>query len=395
MRDTERGGRPRAPGEPSGPWTGRVEVEELPPQAVVPRGSPRLGITGTIAVVAVVGLLAGGFGMLGGRPRPSPTPEWNVGSPNVPAPTPPRVVHVGPQITPWMECSDPPVGPPSIQLQVDGQPHEGILEAVDADFMSIPSGPMRGLPDDLGEPIEVPADVISELWIGQGACAVAWTIGLARGERHELLIPLESQANEERDPSFAAQNRFPLVLAPHEDSQDVLVAVFDMSNRIVRASWPIRIPPLPPPIGMLISEETGASMPMVSGCDVTMTLANQFSEDLNPCVDDVGDPPTDTWVLDSGKALEFRLASPYESWGLETYQAVCGRLSGPSFYPDPQPECFTLLDPSGSDVFEFFAPRAPGRWILAVSTCGSTPASRPPGINRICGTWYASIEVRE
>lgn len=353
----------------------------------MPRGTPRLGITGTIAVVAMVGLLGAGFGMLGGRPDASPTPDWQLSSPT-PQPTPPRVVH--PQVTPWTDCGRPRALPESIDLQIDGTSYGADIEEMDPEFFGIPSGPMRGLPDYSGaDRIEVPVDLISELWIDRGACAVAWSIDLVRGT--QLLIPLDFQGNPDHDPSLAAQNRFALDLYPYADGDYILVAVFDLGTTVVRASWPIYVPSLDAPTALLLTEE--GEVPVVMGCDVTLTLGTRLTQDLNPCADDVGDPPTETVLLEAGEPFEFRLESPGGSWQIDDVGGICGGLLGPSFVAEDA--CIARVFPGAGGTIQFRAPRTAGRWIIALSACGSsTAASQPLGRNSICGTWYASIEVR-
>lgn len=366
--------------------SGHVEVEELPAQAVIPRGTPRLGLTGTIAVVAMAGLLAAGFGVLGGRPSASPVPSRQAGTQSAPPPPTPRVVFPGPQVTPWTDCAAPPAGPPAIELQVDGKIHGGLVEEVDPASFDMPSGPVH-LPDHSGsERIEIPADLVSEVWIDGGVCAVAWSLTLVQGS--EVLAVLDSQANLGRDPSVAAQNRFALQLNAYANAPYILVGRFHLGTMAIRASWPIRVPPLPIPAGLLRSDD--GEVPAVMGCDVTLWLANQLTQDLQPCVDDVGDPPTETMVVEAGEPIEFVLEGN-GAWQFDGASATCGRLLGPSFLGVG--DCRTGVAPDPNAGGGFISPRKPGRWVLALSACAWVDASRP-GRNQVCGTWYASIEVR-
>lgn len=384
--------RPRTPGEPSGPWSGHAEVEELPAQAVMPRGTPRLGLTGTIAVIAMVGLLAAGFGMLGGRPDASPdgqaasTPSSPARSAS-PAPTPPRVVH--PKVTPWTECGRPRALPPSIDLQVDGTRYAGTIEEMDLAFFGIPSGPMRGLPEySEDQRIDVPVDLISELWIEQGVCAVAWSLGLVRGT--QVFLPLDFQGNLDRDPLLAAQNRFPLQLYPYADGDYILVAVLDLGTTVVRASWPIHVPSVDVPTAFLLTDDD--QVPAVMGCEVFILFANHVGDDLNPCADDVDDPPTETAVVKAGSLIRFWMTGAGDPWQVDDASAICGRLEGPSFVPGE--ECLARVFPIQEGGAAFRVPRREGQWVVSISGCGWTEASRPVYRNQVCGSWYVNIAVR-
>jgi hypothetical protein len=82
-------------------------------------------------------------------------------------------------------------------------------------------------------------------------------------------------------------------------------------------------------------------------------------------------------------------------WQLSSLVVTCGRLAGHSFVPLPQTGC--LLEAS---VTSFRAPSALGPRILAIGACAGQPtdavaAGEPFYSNRVCGTWYANVDIRE
>jgi hypothetical protein len=386
VRDAQRGARPAPPGAPNDPWGSRPEVEELPAQPVVPRGTSRLGLGGTIAVVGVVVLLAAGFGVLGGRPEATPVPTRGGAAVASTAPVPTPFPGT-PAVTPWIECAESPSAAPEITLQINGQAAPGYVEVLvrTASEGHVVPSPARPGRSPATTEIEVPADVITQVWVEGGACAVQWRIGLR--DDAGGVVTLDYQPNELSIPEFAAQNRFALAVAPHAGADYDLVAELVFETMTVRARWRISIPALELPVAVV--HTASGPVAAVEGCDVTLTLGNGWSEALSPCVDDVGEPPVESAVVHPGERLEFRL----EGWGApDAGLAVCGRLNGPSFVAVPVPGC--LMDSAAPAPFVFDAPHELGRWIVALSACASQAASLGVGQNRICGTWYASIHVQ-
>ncbi len=373
VRETSRAPAPKRGEQGGQAWGGAVEVEELPAQSVLRRGTPRLGLGGTLAVGAIVVLLAAGFGVLGGRPETSPAPSRAAlvdptGDPGPPA---------GPRVTPWIECAEPQATAPNVFLQVDGVPMAGVMEVQDGLDGSLPP-PAVSFP---GVPIEVPVDVRSELWIEDGVCAVAWTIGLL-DDQHLEVVP-----NSTHDPAHASQNRFELVLGPHPGGDRVLRAALVFPTLVVHATWPIRIVPVEQPVARV--HRNGDDVEPVMGCDVTLTLATGWTNDLNPCADDVGEPPLDAALVRRGERLVFEIVG----WQMDSGGVTCGRLFGPSFMPRPQRDCDLVMSSEEPLIFE--APTKRGRWTLALSACGTSEASAVAAFNVICGTWYANIVVGE
>ncbi len=68
----------------------------------------------------------------------------------------------------------------------------------------------------------------------------------------------------------------------------------------------------------------------------------------------------------------------------------CGQLSGTIFVLGPQ--CVIGEPQSEQFSFTFAAPLQPGVIALALFTCGTQVLA--DATNRLCGTWYANVEVR-
>lgn len=357
VRDSSRGTQGPAPATGSTGSSADAELEELPPQPVVPRGSSGLGLGGTLAVVAIVALLGAGFGLLGGRPESTPRPTAAAVA-SVTEPTPASAAS--PRVTPWTECAAPPTEAPRMLLQVNGEPFES------ADR----------------EPIEIPVDVITEIWVEGGACALEWTIDLENFRR------LDTIRNQAGDAGYAAQNRFAVLLVPYDGGDFVLRAELGFGEIVAEATWPIRILPIDRPRASLLLPDFLAAP--VAGCDVTLFFGSGRSEPLNRCVDDIGEPPRDAIPVRSGTRIEFALAD----WQLDDATATCGRLSGQSFIVQPRPGCSHELEARGMPL-AFEAPAQNGLWTVAFSACASRPASRGSASNRVCGTWYANIAVTD
>jgi hypothetical protein len=281
-------------------------------------------------------------------------------------------------VTPWIECADPPTSAPRVQLQVNGVPTDGIVEVIGLSYGRSPPAPIpvptrAALP---GAPIEVPVDVISELWIVGGACALAWTIDLVGSD------VLDAQVNPALDTGYAAQNRFSLVLAPYGGRSVELQAVLTFPNLAVRATWPIRVLPFELPVAQLQSDRD-REVP-VEGCDVTLTLGNRLEARTNPCDDDMSADLTGEVRVRRGEPLTFALPG----WDIMTAIVTCGRISGRSFVAVPASGCDLEPDPNDSVTFEL---PVDGEWTLAISACALQAGSEAS--NRICGTWYSTVEV--
>ena len=383
-----RGGSGRAPVEPVRPW---VEVEELPTQSLAPTARSRVPLTAAIAVAAVAALLAGGFGLLGGRSAGTPEspPPANVvaGQPSAePNATEPPPV---PRVTPWANCSASPDQPPEAVLEVDGVPASGKVEPLVFDLGKTfsPDATVIG-EDGLDDPVEVPIDAITDIWIVGGACAVAWNIDLVGSDVPGGLQTIEAVGNEDRDPAISAQNRFELFVAPYPgDHQLRAVLVFD--EFAVRLTWSIHVPRLQPPNVALTTER--GEIPTVIGCDVTQRLANDVEVALSQCDQgSVPHEPRPRVAVAPGELLEFAI----EGWAASNTSVTCGLLIDRMFFPRTQPACVRARDPLFDDVL-FPAPEEAGRWTLAIATCAWRIRDSGEGADELCGTWYATVVVRD
>jgi hypothetical protein len=124
------------------------------------------------------------------------------------------------------------------------------------------------------------------------------------------------------------------------------------------------------------------------GCDVRLTLGNGWDARQNFCQDAVGDnraPPT---PVEAGQKLEFRF--DHADWQVDDVAIACGHLSLTTFVFDST----CRLQDGVPDEFSFIVtvPDLPGEVALAFYTCGTQVLA--DATNRLCGTWYANVEVR-
>jgi len=372
--------------EPVGAW---VEVEELPTQVLAARPRPRVPLAGAIAVMALVVLLAGGFGVLGGRQGGTPaSPGLSSPVANGPTAAPsPTETPPDPRVTPWSACSGPVDEPPEPVLEIDGRPYYGQVELLDFDlgttFEGIP--PVIGQ-DNLDHAVEVPMDAIAEIWIGGASCAVSWNIALVDSGLPETRI-LETVSNEERDPAIAAQNRFQVFVAPYKGDHQ-LRAILVLENVAVRATWSIHVPVLEPPAVTLTAGDR--EIPTTIGCDVRQRLVNNWEEALSPCNRDVPRELDRSAAITPGEQLDFQL----EGWAATDTIVFCGELTERRFTPRTDPSCLIPRDPLSAGL-RFRAPEEPGTWTLAIYECATRISVVGRGFEELCGTWYASVRVRE
>jgi hypothetical protein len=355
-------------------WSGRPEIEELPAQPVVPRGSPRLGIGGTIAVLAAIALLAGGFGLLGGRPEESARPSLSAVASHpvaVASQIPPETVV--PEVTPSVECGPWPTEPPEVLLEIDGTPFPGAV--------SLAGG--SGLPPEnaTGEPtphprVEVPGDAGAELWIDNAACALAWTIELTD------VAQLEHESNVLLDPQLAAQNRFRIVLSPHAGTDVELHATLVFPNFVEQVTWPLRISPYEIPVPVLSSSE--GALQAQPGCDVVLELHSDYITELEPCGGALSQPPGRPLAVKPGAMLSLEFDGWDDMGGfVECGQLVPAEVTGSLFVRDQ--DCGIEVQPELT--LSFAAPSKPGVHALAMSACAMQNG------NHLCGTWYATVDV--
>lgn len=371
-----------------------MELEELAVKPVAQRAGPRIGVAGGVAVVALVGVLAGGLGFLGGRAEPSPRPSGTATEGAVAPPTPASSQSAGtPLETPWMACQPAAEELAVIELQSNGVRTPGLTELAAGPEPTPTVTPGNPFASIKGLRVEVRPDVVNEVWIDGGACALEWSIEVV-DHRTEGAWVLHEVQNPTRDPNVAAQNRFNLSheLAPLRSlGADVqLRGVFFFSTSVVRASWRLRILPLDRPVPRLRVPEPNPRRLnlLVEGCDTALRLGNGYVE-LLECEDDLSaelGEPEDPETVRPGDVIALQL----EGWTVTSWQVACGYLSGLSFVAErqPVPGC-----EAGPDPGTFRVPTASGRWTLALAACATQTDS--PDANQVCGTWYAAVRVRE
>jgi len=371
------------------PVSSSVEVEELPTQALTPQARSRVPLAGAIAVLAIGILLAGGFGLLGGKSNVAsmtqrPSALVAATSPaDAPTATSPGVE---PRVTPWVPCLDTgdPIDPPVPQpmLHVNGQPHAGRVERDRA-------GPEQDTDSDGEDPgdlerVEVPMEAVTQIVMPDSRCALEWYISM-KADDDPVPIVLESVANKALDPSIAAQNRFDLVVAPNTGSFD-LRGIFLLKDVGIRATWLIHVPELAPPGVHLMAGEN--EVPTVLGCGAARRLANGYEVNLNPCFGDVEKRPPSPTDLAPGDVLSFTI----DGWLPNDISVVCGQLPGNQFLAEA--DCVPTVELRDSEIV-FAVPDEPGGWTPWIATCATPGPSFYNADGEICGIWYANIRVRE
>ena len=223
--DPWRGGRPARPDDAD---AGDVELEDLPASAVQRRRKGGVSSSAALAAVALVALLAVGFGVLGGRAERLPDPTAGAGA----AQTAGEPIRT-PAVTPFRECRSMSDQAPEILFGVDGVFTPGQVALVTPG-----SNPTPGPRDRI---VQIPADATTELWISGDACAHAWRISMSSTDG-DRLIPIELRSNPTLDPEFASQNRFDLALAEHrlETGYLGIRAALDFPEMALVVTWPIR-----------------------------------------------------------------------------------------------------------------------------------------------------------
>lgn len=372
--DPRRGALPVAERRTDGGADRGAQLEELSVHAVIrPRGG-RLGGSSVVAILALVALLAAGFGVLGGRPQPSLPgiaasllPSLLANGTNAPAASPART----PSVTPASACGAlPRDGPPGVMLTVGDHLMAGQVSAID-DPNATP-GPHR-------EPIEIPADATADLRIAAGACATSWHIAVWSPSDGQL-YPVDVVSNPDRDPAVALQNEFSLVLAPFRTiiaEQLELHAELQVGDRDILARWPIRILPFDRPQPRLRISRNQV-IPLVEGCDVVLTFGNGYEEPM-ACSDDLSAelPPATRVAPGTEMSLDF------DGWSIGDTIAYCGSSLELAFVLRSAPGC-EQHPPHGRF---FHAPEA-GDWTIALGACAINAG------NRICGTWFVDLDTR-
>jgi hypothetical protein len=370
----------------SDPWSGGVEIEDLPAQRVLPTGRARLGLGGVLAIGTAAVFLAAGFGVLGGRPEAT-APATAVKPTSKPSEAP--AATWVPFVTPASPCGPSPQTPPQVLLFVNGRPTPGAIELLDwKPDSALASASVEGIPIvDPPERVEIRSDVATELRIADEICALAWTIELVASDGNDVLATLEGVSNLDRIPAFASQNRWPLPLADFPGTTLDLRATLAYPEFTAKATWPIRILRFTPPAGVLSAGR--APVATAAGCDVELMLGNGWTTQAqNPCAGDIAQDLGAPAVVEPGQQLTFKF--DHDDWQIDDAVIACGQLSGTNFVPGPQ--CVIGEPDREQFSFTFAAPLQPGVFALALFTCGTQVLA--DATNRLCGTWYANVEVR-
>jgi hypothetical protein len=375
-RGPQRGEAP--PGEARWTGTGGAELEEIGATVVSSRGGSGIGIRTAIAGVALVGLFAVGFGAFGGRPQPSTLPVWSpvavASQGNVPTP---RIAEPElPSVTPFEPCAVERNTIPTVFLEVADEVHAGAIEVLggNPDALS-PEHPMSG------EPRTVPVAIGDKtaIVIDGARCALAWVVDF------DATMTIDVVANGPMDPARAAQNRFALALGENPGRQSRLRAQLVFPGLTVRASWDVRVAPSDHPMARVHWLE-GSVAGAVEGCSVGVEFMNGWREPTDACEPSVL-PAGDGKTRRGTGAFRFTL----EGWEVGFGAVSCGMGIEGTFVPDETGCAFTADDPGGVVTVDF-PPSFVGKGLtLAIDACG---INGPIPAAVICGTWYASVNVR-
>jgi hypothetical protein len=350
-------------------------VEELPAQPVLAPGRGRPGLAAALAVGVLVLILAAGLGFLGGRPTPSPTAPAVAAASADNSVTPPT--PSAPGVTPAVPCAPPASALPEVMLETDAGEFAGSLEILEwtqpgprptAALVPGPSAAAR---------IDLRSDINAELRTIGDVCAFAWLIDVTDPTQ---TIRLERYGSLE---DVARQNHFELALSRYRGRRFELHAALSFPGASTRTTWPIRVLPfeVPPPT----LTRGGKAIDVKPGCDVGLLLGNGYSELVNPCFGELNEVPETTTLRGEGSGMTF--AFP-KGWFILDSSVTCGHLSEQSLAVDPG--CDIRSSDEGTSV-SIYGPTTAGTWTLAINGCG-TQFLRD-ATNRVCGTWYATVEV--
>jgi hypothetical protein len=355
---------------------GVVEVEELPTQRVALRkpDRPRLGVL--IATSVGIALLAAGLGALGGRPAPRGAADVAVGPPSAA----PLAAYTGePLERPTVPCRQSEDAPPGIDLNLGGRAvHSYFL----VDLRNPPQPASPGTMQSLPPALDVRSDLPAEVRVVGDVCAVAWQIQLR--DDNSGTIELETMGNPSGNPLVAAQNRFRVALGQHRGSTGWLQASLSFPSATLQAWWLIRILPFQAPSARLTLADL--AIDLAQGCDVNLTLGSGWNERLNPCFDDVDRAQEAASIASAAVPLLFRFR---DGWRVDGPAVGCGQLSERRFLVDGDCRIDARVD---GDALVIEPPTPPGTWTLSIGACGIQELA--DATNTICGTWYATVDVR-
>jgi hypothetical protein len=367
------------PGE--SPWTGTggAELEELGAAAVLSPGGTGVGLRAVIAGVALVALLAVGFGAFGGRAQPSAPPVASpIAAASVAAvPTPRVAASEGPLVTPFEPCAVERNVVPAVWLEVAGQPHAGAIEVLDFNPDALPpDAPTPSVP----ESVEIGEGDATAIVIDGARCAYAWVIDF------DGMTTIDVVSNGAMDRNRSAQNRFVLGLADNPGRESLLRAQLLFPGFSIRASWAIRVNSPGHPeaeLHWLDHDLRGA----VEGCFVEVQYGNGWREPGRDCTGREG--PMDVKPVRASQSASFQFVLP--EWTVAITGLGCGHGFDDSFSTQENACEFTVDDASAMVTVAFPATIAKGQWTLAIDACGF---DGPIPSATVCGTWYAAVKVR-
>ena len=355
-------------------------MEELPAQPVLASRRSRPGLTGAIAVGVLVLILAGGLGVWGGRPTPSPTSH--VVAAVSPSPSSGPGFDVGPRVTPVAPCRPLTDAVPQLQLETEDQSFAGLVLVLHRDEPAAAPTPAiapPAIPSDTAT-ITVRSDVLTLIRTIGEVCATSWTFDLLSPEES---IGVESFMSTAADPERARQNQFALDLARYRGRDYALRGMLTFPGLVAQTTWPIRILPFDVPRAELTM--SGQRLDVEPGCDLQLTLGTGYTELANPCYTGVQRLPEATSIAAPESFLSLRFPA---GWFLLGANVACGSLAEGYFQPDEG--CEIRWTDEGTSL-TIFVPGLEGTWSLAINGCATQLLSDTT--NKVCGTWYATVEV--
>ena len=341
--------------------------------------SPRVGASAIVAFLAIGLLLAGGFGLMGGRNDASPKPSQvaagaaSPGSTPTLTPGPPTIPPIETEVEPSTPCSPPSDEPPEVRLEVASTGHLGQLEVVWTESGS----PAPSVPAGAAYPITIPAFRAPSIWIVGARCALSWTLEL-NGE------PFEVYVNARRDPRVGSQNRFHVSNVGRYGGQErvELRATLSLETMTAVVTWILAVEPWPRPAVTLRSSL--GEVAMSPSCAVEFQLPLGVP-DVDGCDREVTSPPTKVLQVASGETLEVEIPG----WHIDPdFSIECGSLVDGWLEGDGSCDAYHGI--SGS-VITSTGPEE-GQHLLRMSFCGS-PESIGNG-EPVCLDWFANVEVR-
>lgn len=385
------GGRPRrergpqrgdpAPAQPRWTGTGGAELEELHVATLAPRGRARISMGTAVGALALVCLLAVGFGAFGGRPQASTLPVWSAAaaSDNLVLFSD-AVVPMGPRVTPFEPCAVERNSLPHVLLEVGDAAHEGSIEVLDFTPDSLPvdvptAGPI--------ETVDIAVGDGTAIRIDGARCALAWVIDFDGTTTIDVL------ANGDMDPIRAAQNRFELPLGDNPGRESLLRAQLLFAGFSIRASWGVKVARTEHPTAEVHwlddDPQTEADIRTAAeGCFVLIQYDSGWREPDHACSDD--EPILDAEPVNRTAAFRFFLGQ----WMVSLTGITCGHGVDATFVPDDAGCGWTFDDVTSVVSVEFPASFAKGPWTLAIDGCGYNG----PVFGQLCGTWYTGVRLR-